>query len=70
MQPQMRGLIRKFVIFFEKIAVNHCPYFASAAPPVMVDLDRFGNLAEARRPRAFDVLMAPIEGRWSARTSS
>jgi hypothetical protein len=61
MQPRRRGLIRKSVIFFENIAVHHCLYFASAAPPAMMDFDRFWKLAEARRPRTVDVLIALIE---------
>jgi hypothetical protein len=65
MQPQMRGLIRKSVIFFENIDFNHRRYFAYATPPAMTEFGRFGILADGRPirlgGRAFDVLMALIE---------
>src|SRR5271165_2400517 len=32
MRPQMRGRIRKYVIFFENIDYNHGPWFASSDP--------------------------------------
>ena len=55
------GLIRKSVIFFEKIDYDHRPWSASPTPPAMVDLGHFGILADGRPirlgGRAFDLLL-------------
>jgi hypothetical protein len=71
----MRSLLRKSVIFFENIDDNHRSWFASATPPAMAPLGRFGILADGRpiRPgdRVVDALPALIEvsgGRWQGRT--
>jgi hypothetical protein len=62
---RMRRLLRKSVIFFENIDCNHCPWFASPTPPAMVEVGRFGILADSRPirlgGRAFDLLLALIE---------
>src|SRR5262249_41241381 len=52
MQPRMRGLIRRSVIFFENIDDNHRLLFVAPTPPAMVEFGRFGTLADGRPLRA------------------
>jgi hypothetical protein len=51
MQPQMLGLIRKSVIFFENMDHNHGQSFASPTPLATVEFGHFGILTDCRPVR-------------------